>query len=102
MNNQFFISNICIYSFGAASAQQPKHKKEVYIKTDSLSVLLQFYSPVIIRVTKTKLGKTSISDNNFSIVAAPQNIAVKEIGNGNLLNFYTDSICIQVHQKQEK
>ena len=71
---------------------------EALIQTDVMRVTLQFYSPSIVRVIKSKPDDVRQPAVHFSIVASPKKVMVKKVTEAGQLMFHTDSLTVKVNK----
>lgn len=94
----FLITACLIVLVKVSYGQQAQRISETVIQTDAMRVTLQFYSPSIVRVIKTKQSDLHEPAVNFSIVALPKKVMVKKTAEASQLVFHTDSLTVKVNK----
>ncbi|MEO7046923.1 MAG: TIM-barrel domain-containing protein, partial [Ferruginibacter sp.] len=88
---------LCVYANSNAQSYQ---KTETGIKatTNSLTVEIQFYSPSIIRIVKSPIGR-NFTKESLSVIKAPQKTSFTVKQQGDILNIKSASVLVNLNLK---
>jgi len=91
-------SMLTVLFFGSNAQTYQKTAYGVEIITDSLNVQLSFYSPSIVRIVKSPLGKT-FTKESLSVIKSPQKTNFTAKQQGSILNLKTEKLSVSVDLK---
>ncbi|MEO5944492.1 MAG: TIM-barrel domain-containing protein [Ferruginibacter sp.] len=88
---------LCVYANSHAQSYQ-KTVTGIKATANSLTVEIKFYSPSIIRIVKSPIGR-SFTKQSLSVIKAPQKISFTVKQQGDILNIKSASVVVNLNLK---
>ena len=92
------ITMLTVLFLNSKAQTYQKTNNGIQFATDSLNVELSFFSPSIVRVVKSPLGRT-FTKESLSVIKSPQRTNFTAKQQGSVLNLKTDKLTVSVDLK---